>query len=245
MLLKIAYSTHQGGRRNNQDYYAYKEVEDGALLVLADGMGGHQHGELASHFFCEACIEQLQPLRKALADDPCTAIKQLVVEAAEAMQQHLHDESPGVDAHTTCNLCWVSDQQVVSAHVGDSRLYRFSSEELIWRTSDHSITQLLVMQGEITEEEAVRHPDQSKLYRSIGPSGEPKPSVKSLPPLESGELLLLCSDGLWTETSESQMMALVNAEPLQQALESLVDETAVRVGTSSDNITALAARRCE
>lgn len=244
MLLKIAYTTHQGGRRNNQDYYAYKMVGDGALLVLADGMGGHQHGELASRFFCEACIEQLDPLCQALADDPRAAIKQLVMQAAEAMQQRLHAESPGVDAHTTCNLCWVSDQHLISAHVGDSRLYRFANQELIWRTTDHSITQLLVMQGEITVEEAVQHPDQSKLYRSIGPSGEPKPTVKSLPPLEAGELLLLCSDGLWTETSESQMLALTDAEPLQQALVSLVDETAVRVGSRSDNITALAARRC-
>lgn len=242
MEFEIVKSTHNGGREHNEDSCAFIRTNTGILLVLADGMGGHQGGEFASQYFCEAIIESASMLSSSPLPETADNMVQMISAAAQAMALRLATNHPGLDAHTTCVMAWLSDQQTLCAHVGDSRCYLLNRERVVWHTRDHSVAQLLVSQGEITQDEAATHPDQSKLYRSIGISGKPKPTFKHLQPLAADDALLLCSDGLWTSITDDELITLAIDQDPQQAIDTIVSTAVKRGGAEGDNVTALMVR---
>ncbi len=243
MPFDIALSTHVGGRQPNEDFCTFAKTATGLFLVLADGMGGHQAGELASHYFCEAAVANLPRHDNPFAQSPKETMEELLQSATRSFQEHLAAQHPGVDAHTTCVLAWLDNDRCVVAHVGDSRLYHLTPERIAWRTRDHSIAQLLLDQGEISEEELKTHPDQGALYRSIGPKDTPRPSITLLAGLKPGAAVLVCSDGFWTHAPEADMLALINSNDLAAALDTLVATVAECAGEDGDNVTALCARK--
>ena len=239
--ITIAQSSQVGGRDHNEDAGASVFLDDGVLLVVADGLGGHEGGELASSHFVAALTDLAGELEQALHESPAATCRRLIEEAGLRMRDQLAETDPALTAHTTCVLAWVTDRAVTVAHAGDSRLYRLGQGELRWRTRDHSIVQLLIDQGELDEAERTRHPDQARLYKSVSGSKPANPSVKELAPLEPGEAVLLCSDGFWGQVEEAEMAGLVGAADLQGSLEALTTTAVNRAGAHSDNATALVA----
>lgn len=234
-------ATDPGDRDANEDFQAHLALPEGLLLVVADGLGGHQAGELASSLFCEALIRMAPEAAGNLAKAPEETLTALALNAARAMGEGIRGHAPGLDAHTTCAIAWVAlpERRLTTLHVGDTRIYRFDERAIHWRSRDHSVVQMLLDMGEIEEEEMANHPEQSLLTRSIGVDQEPRPSVKQQArPLRPDEALLLCSDGLWERLGPEEIRSLAASGEREQRLRDLVRLARQRAEGKSDNITA-------
>ena len=234
--------TDRGDRENNEDYLAHLHLAEGILLVVADGLGGHQAGELASEIFCRSLIRLAEQAGTELARDPEAALAHLAQQAANAMGEEVKVRMPGADAHTTCAVAWVAlpDRQLTTLYIGDTRLYRFDGRKIHWRSRDHSVVQMLLDMEEIREDEVAGHPERSLLTRSIATTGVLQPSVRRhSQSLGLGESLLLCSDGFWERLSPEEICSLAQqGGEREQRLKALAQLARQRAEGKSDNITA-------
>ncbi|HTF36457.1 MAG TPA: Stp1/IreP family PP2C-type Ser/Thr phosphatase [Myxococcota bacterium] len=220
-VMEVASLSHVGRvRSSNQD--AYGEFANGAgwrALVVADGMGGHQGGEVASRIAVdtigkvlgESHEEPEQSLRKAFL-----AANKRILEVASSEPRYAGMGTTGVA------LLLAAAEDAWVAHVGDSRAYVLRDGELMALTADHSYVAELQRRGFLTPAEAAVHPRRNEVLRSIG--GEPDLEVEIRPvAARPGDCFLLCTDGLWGCVPESEMVgALANARP-QDAVRMLVD----------------------
>jgi protein phosphatase len=218
-------------RATNQD----RLLVEGDLVAVADGMGGHRAGEVASQL-------AVQTLKEVFAADPTAAgLVQAVHEANRALRQRA-DAEP--DLHgmgtTIAAVALVTDggeKRLAIVNVGDSRAYLLQQGQLSHLTSDHSLVADLVRAGELSEEEARTHPRRNVLTRALGVAPDVEPHVSQAVPAR-GDRLLLCSDGLFNELDEDEIAAVLSTvtEP-NAAAEQLV--LAAKEHGGSDNITAV------
>lgn len=214
-------------RANNQDAYGCR----GPLFLVADGMGGHRGGEVASRI----AVEQI--LVSDLDADPLAGLRAGFIAANQAIRDHAeaHEECRGMG--TTVAALVLAGPLAYIAHIGDSRVYRRRHEALTILTRDHSLVGELVRQGSISPDEARNHPQRSVLTRALGTDGEPRVEFAEVD-LAAGDLFLLCTDGLTAELTDEEIGTVLSGPGDPQAkAESLVD-LAVRKG-GSDNITAI------
>jgi PPM family protein phosphatase len=211
------------------------------LFVIADGMGGHKQGEVASGLAVRTLANQI--LRKVfmclLATHP-TPPEESMQEILETSLQEAHrtvmKEAPG--SGTTVTGVLVVDKQMTIAHIGDSRAYAVSPEgELKVLTRDHSLVMRMMEMGQLTEEEAAIHPQRNVLYRALGQGDTFAPEITTLPLPESG-YLLLCSDGLWGVVEHKAMSKLITSAPDPQVACQLLIDAANTAG-GPDNISAI------
>ena len=200
---------------------AQEREQELLLLALADGMGGHAHGEVASQVAVAAALAALAssalvPL--ALPVDPVGgeggALRDLLEEAVHRADRAVRERTP--QGGTTLLLALVAGTQVYLAHVGDSRAYLIRGGEAEPLTRDHSLVGRLVELGELSPEEARTHPQRSLLYRALGQAGRLEVDFLSRS-LARGSALLLCTDGLWSLFSDVELAAQVEAAPSAQA----------------------------
>ncbi|NLK07662.1 MAG: Stp1/IreP family PP2C-type Ser/Thr phosphatase [Firmicutes bacterium] len=227
--MRVGAITHIGQVRTvNQDAYLVK----GCVIAVADGMGGHQAGEVASGLALKViekwAFDGKQPvasLQKALK-----SANTLVFQTAKE-----HEDMAGMG--TTLSLAWLLNDRIYIAHIGDSRVYTLSQEKLVQVTWDHSVVGELVRNGALDEEEALRHPHRNILTRSLGTHPTANFDLHELSSA-STSALLLCTDGLYSLVSRKEIETLiVNAADPQVAVEELVHLANERGG--HDNITAL------
>ena len=235
----LAEATAIGGRDINQDSHAQLQTEAGTLLVVADGLGGHEGGELASRYFCQGLVAEVKRSLDSFAENPAQCFGDVIARAVERMREAIRHETAGVDAHTTCAIAWVGrDRQVTTAHIGDSRIYLFNRDKVTWRSRDHSVVQMLVDMGEVDEKDMARHPEQGSLTRSISMQGAVRPTVKLHGALAEGCGVLLCSDGFWEEIAEKEITSLARGS-VETKLNKLVKAAVNRAGEHGDNVTAV------
>ncbi len=237
---KAVVASHQGLiRPNNEDRAAYFTAPQGTLWMVCDGMGGHAAGEKAAELAIQAAIEFLQRTDKAL--EPRVLIERILYEANEAIfkMAQLHPQYRRMG--TTCVVAFRPEGQtaVYYGHVGDSRLYWYTKDHLRQLTLDHSYVQLLISQGLLSPEEAAFHPRRNIILRALGLSARPEPEVAPEPILpQSGDLLLLCSDGLTNMVSEADIQRLMTLPlPLQQRADQLIE--AANAAGGEDNVTVI------
>ncbi len=248
--LKVGWATDVGEvRRHNEDTaLIITAAHDGddtlpmfGVFVLADGMGGHQAGEVASSLAARVVAHHIMRqfyLPTLVSQEHGTdqpALNDVLVDAVRAANSAVADRVPGGGTTLTCAL--VLGPRAYIAHVGDSRAYVVTEEGLDQITHDHSLVDRLVELGQLTRDEATIHPQKNVLYRAIGQSGllEVDTYVRTVP---HGGCLLLCSDGLWSMVSETEITHIITtASSLQAACEDLV-AAANRAG-GYDNITAI------
>lgn len=185
------------------------ELEFG-LFVIADGMGGHAGGEIASSLAVRTVAHHVLAhfLLPTLGEEPTEAFQNLMVEAIESANRTILAQArrAGSDMGTTCTAALLLGHTLYLAHVGDSRLYLLKPNELEQLTTDHSAVGRLLELGQIAPEEAHDHPLRSQLYRSVGQ--QPVVQVDFLyQRLGPATKLLLCSDGLWSMLSDEQIHA--------------------------------------
>lgn len=232
--------SYVGNRNSNQDYAVHLFSPQGKLFIVADGLGGHKGGELASQFFCEAFLIHAREKLNKLKKNPEEALISITELASNDMSEKLIHEHPGINAHTTCAICWLSnDNKLSTLHIGDSRIYWFNALELHWRSRDHSVVQMLVDTGVVAEKNMGTHPDQGALTRSIGVGKKTKPSFKShQSKMKKGDALLLCSDGFWEMITRNEILSLAKTKKPEQTMTTWIKTAIDRAQPRSDNVTA-------
>jgi PPM family protein phosphatase len=227
-------------RENNEDRYSYWEPASdpefplkGRLAIVADGMGGYEGGQEASRIAVEV-IEEVYA--NAGAGDPRSWLLQGFQAAHHRIQEYA-DKYP--DLHgmgTTCTAMALLERQLYFAHVGDSRLYLVRGSSISRLTHDHSYVSRLVENGVLRAEEAESHPQRHILTAALGAGNAVTPDSPAQPmSLESGDVLVLCTDGLWGLTTEDEIQSAVAGKTAAEICDTLVD-TAKRRG-GPDNIT--------
>jgi protein phosphatase len=238
MLLRSAASTHVGMRRQaNEDRYAI--VPELGFYLVADGMGGHKAGQVASQFAAESAIRAIEALQGAsvsLAERLRHAVdcaNREIFMAAEAKP-----ELSGMG--TTFVGLLFGGERLALAHVGDSRAYLVRQGRLRALTDDHSIVAELLRRQEISESDARLHPHRHVLTRALGVRPRTEPDLAEMTP-QVGDVFVLCSDGLTTHVTDAEIAERILDEPdLQAATAGLVD-AANRAG-GIDNTTVLLVR---
>ena len=218
-------------RRANEDSLLARSP----LFVVADGMGGAQAGEVASRIAVESFQPGLQD-----ASQPELALAALTRAANSRIHELSHSNAEQAGMGTTLTAVYVGEEEVAIAHVGDSRAYCLRDGQLLRLTDDHSLVDELMRQGRLTPEEAVEHPQRSVITRALGPEGMVEVDTRSFR-ARSGDVYLLCSDGLTTMIAEEQIAAVLREHPrLRDAGEALI-AAANRAG-GRDNITVVLIR---
>ncbi len=216
-------------RRRNEDAF----VVDPPLFAVADGMGGAQAGEVASRLAAAAFREY----READELAPEERVRAIIKEANRRIYDRARTDSEVSGMGTTVTAALLTDGRVVIGHVGDSRAYRIRNGRLEQLTDDHSLVADLMRSGRLTAEEAEGHPQRSVITRALGT--DPDVDVDTLVvEVEAGDLFLLCSDGLSTMVSDSEVLKTVErAGTLEEAARDLV--RAANTGGGEDNVTVV------
>ena len=238
MLLRSAASTHVGMRRQaNEDRYAI--VPELGLYLVADGMGGHKAGQVASHLAAEGAIRAIDALQGAsvsLAERLRHAVACANREIFTAAQAKPELSGMG----TTFVGMLFGGERLALAHVGDSRAYLLRQGRLRGLTDDHSIVGELLRRHEISEEDAAQHPHRHVLTRALGVRPRTEPDLAEMTPQE-GDVFILCSDGLTGHVEDEEIAERVASEDdLEVAGQGLVD--AANLAGGQDNITVLLVR---
>jgi PPM family protein phosphatase len=227
-----------GGRPNNEDFCALEQVDKSTCWVVADGLGGHNGGELASRTAAESVLQSFCGNPEVSS----SALERHIAAAQEAILQ-LQQKDPAVAQMRTTLVALISDsRQALWAHVGDSRLYRFQAGGLMAQTEDHSVPQSLVKAGEIQPDQIRGHPDRNRLLRSLGEPGPARASVVAAPALlRDADAFLLCTDGFWEYVFEIEMLADLSASASPaQWLDRCASRLRKRARGEYDNYSAIA-----
>lgn len=240
MKFTIYQASRQGGRKNNQDRVAYSYSRDTLLMVVADGMGGHMHGEIAAQIAVQTLTEQFQKQAKPRLDDPMAFLAETIARGHYAINDYAVEQDLLEIPHTTVVAAVVQDNTAYWAHVGDSRLYLFSDGSLIARTEDHTAVAQMVRDGLISEEEAGHHPERNKVSNCLGGYVAPQVESSAPLPLSDADTLLICTDGIWGVISIPEISALLHAYTLEDAVRHLMDHAEFRGGEHGDNLSLVA-----
>lgn len=238
MKYQIAEYSLRGSRPVNQDRIGYAERNNSVLLVLADGLGGHARGELASELLVQSVIHAFQSIKKPLITQPSAFLALAILHAHRAIGAMGKAQNPPIEPRTTCVVCLVQDGYAYWAHVGDSRLYLFRNNKLVRRTQDHTIIERLRQEGVLSDEEMVSHPEKSRLLKCVGGPREPTIALGEETALMPDDVLLLCTDGLWEALSTDIIATYLKNNNLEDALIDMLIDAETKMKNHSDNISA-------
>jgi protein phosphatase len=209
----------------------------GVLVVIADGMGGHQAGEVASH----VAIETIERSYYSARGDPREALKSAFREASREIHSFASMRAEFHGMGSTCTALVIQGGAAHAAHVGDTRLYLVRAGAIYRLTDDHSAVYEMVKQGLISQDEARHHPERNVILRALGGHPDVEVSTWEQPlPVQAGDQFVVCSDGLHDLVSDDEIRQVVLARRLAEACEALVDLARTRGG--SDNITVAVVR---
>lgn len=240
MKFTIYQETRQGPRKSNQDRVAYVYSRDALCMVVADGMGGHLHGEVAAQIATQFIAEAFQREAQPRLADPVRFLLDAITNAHHAIIDYANVRSLLETPRTTCVACVVQDGAAHWAHVGDSRLYVIRDGRVEAQTKDHSRVQLLVDAGRIREEAVAAHPDRNKIFNCLGQMNPPRVDLSRRTMLRHGDIVLLCTDGVWGPlTGRNIVEALLRAD-IMTAVPQLLDQAELRAGKDGDNASVVA-----
>ena len=241
MRIITAFTNRLGNRSNNQDRCLAQECRDSVLLVVADGMGGHARGELAAQITVDSLSRSFLSHRGAI-EEPHNFLEHAMNYAHLEIVDAGRSQDPRIDPRTTCIACLVQKDTAYWAHVGDSRLYLLRGGAILTRTRDHTPVEELLQNGLIAEDDIRTHPLRNSVSRCLG--GAPKlPKISfDQAKLQADDILLLCSDGLWSALPESRLASLPANGDLEAAVNRLTDEAEAESYPNSDNISLVGMR---
>lgn len=239
--IELANATDVGCQReNNEDYFSYSEPPDdqefsrkGRLAIIADGMGGEEGGEIASRLVVDT-VRNTYFLRPE--NDPHACLVEAFIAAHRAILDFVGQRPDLKEMGTTCTAVAITNGHAHFAHIGDSRLYLIRGASISRLTTDHTAINRLIQQGIITPEEADTHPQRHVLTAAL--NARPGVSADFSPqpvPLQAGDVLVLCTDGLWGQITDDELLSTVRNNPPTQACKELVQLARTRGGP--DNIT--------
>ena len=242
MKFSVYQVSRKGGRQKNEDRMGYCYTRSSGLFALADGMGGHPEGEVASQLALQTLAASFQRDAKPLLKDPARFLQEAVLAGHHQLLRYATERGLLDTPRTTIVACVLQGQSAYWAHCGDSRLYLVRGDKLVARTRDHSYSELhdaLLQSGKPLPVDAHRF-NRNVLFTCLGSPG--KPVVDSSGPLllQAGDRLMLCSDGLWGSLSDAAIMQLLSDRPISDAVPELAEQALRQGGPKSDNVTVLA-----
>jgi serine/threonine protein phosphatase PrpC len=244
MKFTIYQESRVGKRRNNQDRLAHCYSRDALLMVVADGMGGHLHGEVAAQIAVQYMTEVFQREAKPRLADPFMFLAQGLAKAHQAVQDYSigrrlpEAESP----RTTCVACVVQDSVAYWAHAGDSRLYVLRGGRVQAKTRDHSTVQAMIDEGKLTPDQAVNHPLRNRVYSCLGGQQAPHIDYSRKTTLQEGDAVILCSDGVWAPLDDLLLAKSLQEVDVMHAVPPLLEEAERLAGPNCDNLSVVAMR---
>jgi serine/threonine protein phosphatase PrpC len=234
MAWEFAHSADIGGRAEQQDSYSILHHMGNHLLVLADGMGGREHGAMASDTVIETAHTRFYSPHRA---HPEQFLKRLCMEAHRRIVKLSYSQNSS--SGSTAIFLYLQGNEAYWAHVGDSRLYHFRNGRLLFHTRDHSMMEL---QDQQEGSEFGSSAESNQLYMCLGGSNDVDPEINATK-LDNNDLFLLCSDGFWNEVSPDEILLQMSLPgTLQYHTDVLVRTASERGGKNADNISLLIAR---
>ena len=205
MQIEYAKVSALGDRQDNQDRAAVVVSGDAALLLVFDGMGGHSDGAKAAETGLKVVQDLFMDATQPIFD-PQGFLYMALSKAHDEVVRVGVDVAVDFRPRATCAICLVQEGGAFWAHIGDSRIYLVRDEGVLVRSRDHSHVEVLIQEGAISEEEAQDHPMRNFVECCIGGDAPvPDMSITNRKPLEPGDVLLACSDGLWSGLSDKEM----------------------------------------
>jgi serine/threonine protein phosphatase PrpC len=242
MRFTIFQDSRKGSRKVNQDRLAYTYGRDTLLLVVADGMGGHAGGEIAAQICVRLFIERFQQEAKPVLKNPLKFLQETMLRAHAALGSYANQFSMLETPRTTCVAVVVQAGHAYWAHAGDSRFYLFRQGSLIAATKDHSKVQYLVDQGLIGTSDMAVHPDRNKVFSCLGGLVDPVIDLSRRTPLRNGDIMILCTDGVWSQMSQGEMATWLTSAPILTAAPKMMDQAEAAGGGDGDNLSTIVVR---
>jgi serine/threonine protein phosphatase PrpC len=240
--LEFAEVSLTGDREDNQDRAVVVSGDGCALLVVMDGMGGHAWGARAAETGCKVLVEQFRKIAKPVFD-PLGFLHLALGRAHDAVVALGGKLAVDLRPRATCAVCLVQRGEAWWAHVGDSRVYHLRNGTVIARTRDHSQVEQLLREGSIREEEIAGHPMRNYVECCIGGDAAlPDMTVSGRQPLERGDVLLACTDGIWANLKDADIAGFGNPGNGRWAdsLAALAQKAVAASAPASDNATVAA-----
>ncbi len=239
MKIEYAKVSALGDREDNQDRAAIVVADEAGIMLVFDGMGGHENGAQAAEIGLKTVQDQFMAAELPLFD-PQGFLYESMARAHDEVVKIGSGLAVDFRPRATCAICLVQENGSWWGHIGDSRIYHMRDGRMLKRSRDHSHVEVLIQEGAITEEEALDHPMRNFVECCIGgDSPVPDMSITRKIPLQPGDVLLACTDGLWSGISDEEMAELAtNGEmSLAESLKALSLKALTVNAPYSDNTT--------
>ncbi len=237
MRFAVYQVSRRGGREKNEDRMGYCYTRDAGLFALADGMGGHPEGEVASQLSLQTLAALFQKEAKPSLADPVRFLHDAIFAGHHQLLRYATQRALVDTPRTTIVACLIQGNAAYWAHCGDSRLYVVRGGKLVARTRDHSYTEL---------QDAMSHVvpigerfNRNVLFTCLGSPGKPVVDTSGPMLLQPGDRVMLCSDGLWGAVSDAIITEQLARRPISDAVPELVELALREAGPKSDNVTVL------
>ncbi len=244
MQVEYAKVSALGDRQDNQDRAAVVVADDAAIMLVFDGMGGHSDGARAAETGLKVVQDMFMSSTLPIFD-PQGFLYMALARAHDEVVALGSEVAVDFRPRATCAVCLVQEGGAFWAHIGDSRIYHIRDGEVLARSRDHSHVEVLIQEGAITEEEAQDHPMRNFVECCIGGDAPvPDMSITRKQRLEPGDVLLACTDGLWSGLSEQDVagIAVPGANNIGDNLKALSIKALNVNSPYSDNTTGAALR---
>jgi serine/threonine protein phosphatase PrpC len=237
MRFSVYQVSRKGGREKNEDRMGYCYTRDAGLFALADGMGGHPEGEVASQLALQTLAALFQRDAKPVLAEPLRFLHEAIIAGHHQLLRYATEKALIDTPRTTVVACLMQGNAAYWAHCGDSRLYFVRGDKLIARTRDHSYSELQETLAAVVP--VGERFNRNVLFTCLGSPG--KPVVDTAGPLlmQPRDRVLLCSDGLWGSVSDAVITEHLAARPISDAVPELVELALRNGGAKSDNVTVI------
>ena len=240
MRFTIFQDSQVGDRKGNEDRVGYSYSRDVLLMVIADGMGGHDQGEVAAEIAVNEITRRFQQEARNKLRKPFEFLVSAIQSAHRAIVSHAVEENLLECPRTTCVACVIQNGYAFWAHAGDSRLYVLRRGALAAATQDHSKVQQMIDAGTITPEQAARHPDRNKIFSCLGGVVPPHIDIGREARLEAGDTVMLSTDGFWAQIPANTLATMLTKQTVTALLPGLLVEAQRRAQGESDNVSVVA-----
>ena len=238
MQFSVYQVSRKGGREKNEDRMGYCYTRDAGLFALADGMGGHPEGEVASQLALQTMAARFQREAKPRLEDPLRFLQEAIMAGHHQLLRYATDRGLLDTPRTTIVSCVIQDNAVYWAHCGDSRLYLIRGNKLVARTRDHSYSELQETLSLVVP--VGNRVNRNVLFTCLGSPGKPVVDTSGPLVVHPGDRVMLCSDGLWGALPDSVITEALAGRNVAEAVPALVERALREAGERSDNVTVLA-----
>ena len=238
MRFSVYQVSRKGGREKNEDRMGYCYTRDSGLFALADGMGGHPEGEVASQLALQTMAALYQRDARPTLTDPLRFLQDAVMAGHHQLLRYASEKGLIDTPRTTIVACIMQGNAAYWAHCGDSRLYFVRGDKLIARTRDHSYSELQQTLNSVVP--LNDRYNRNVLFTCLGSPGKPVVDTAGPLLLQEGDRILLCSDGLWGTVDDEVITRHLTTRAISDAVPELVEEALRNGGPKCDNVTIIA-----